>query len=234
MRFPLRFVSLSHVLWKWTIEVVTRPLLDVIGALDTHWFFLCCGALVNIPSSLQTVRSFANAYVFFFTFQSTLTQMSRWKPANLFAFNAPSFHPIYATTFLLNFFQLIIIEGRTFDSVIGLLLNTSALARHSGIVRFWTRDSVVRDCTLKWSHSRTQPWGSPVPYQCPSCRCIQSWAQKGHGASTELGRDVTMFCSNKEGCREFLKFDRPSQPFKPVKLSEGVWVALGLGKSDFL
>lgn len=225
--------------WKWMIEVITRPLLDIIGALDTHWFFLCCGALINIPSSLQMVRSFANEYVVF-TFPSTLTQKSRWTPANLFAFNAPSFHPIYAATFLQSFFQHIIIEGQTFDSAIGLLLNTLALSRHTGIVRFWTRDSVVRDCMLKWSHSRTQPWGSPVPYQCPSCRCIQSWAQRGHGASSELGRDVTMCCSYKgeqgqqAGCSEYLKFDRPSEPFKRIKLPEGVWVALGLEQSDFL
>ena len=221
------------------IKVVTKPLLDVIGALDTHWFFLCCGALINVPSSMRMVRSFANEYVVF-TFQSTLTQKGRWTPANLFAFNTPSFHPIYAATFLLNFFQHIIIEGRTFDSAIGLLLNTSALSRHTGIMRFWTRDSVVRDCTLKWSHSRTQPWGNPVPYQCPSCRCIQSWAQRGNGASSELGRDVTMCCSyqgkrgQQDGCREYLKFDRPSEPFKRIKLSEGIWMAIGLENSDFL
>ena len=45
------------------IEVVTRPLLDVIRALDTHWFFFCCGALVNVPSSVDMVKSFANEYV---------------------------------------------------------------------------------------------------------------------------------------------------------------------------
>ena len=86
------------------IEVVTRPLLDVIRALDTHWFFFCCGALVNVPSSMDMVKSFANEYVVI-TFQSTLTQNSRLKPANLFAFDAPSFHPIYVATFLLDFFQ---------------------------------------------------------------------------------------------------------------------------------
>ena len=64
--------------------------------------------------------------VYCFTFQSTqtlaLTQKSRSKPANLFTFDVPSFHPIYATTFLLGFFQHIIIEGQSFDSAIGLLV----------------------------------------------------------------------------------------------------------------
>lgn len=220
------------------IEVVTRPLLDVIRALDTHWFFFCCGALVNVPSSMDMVKSFANEYVVI-TFQSTLTQNSRLKPANLFAFDAPSFHPIYAATFLLDFFQHIIIEGRNFDSAIGLLVNNSSLSRHTGIERFWARDKdkVVKHCTLKWAHSRARPWGMPVPYQCSSCHCIQAWDQKGHGASSELARDVSMRCSykGKQGrCRNRLTFVMPSQPLKPIKLSEGVWVAVGLEKSDFL
>ncbi|KAH9014023.1 hypothetical protein EDB85DRAFT_2215399 [Lactarius pseudohatsudake] len=110
----------------WMTQVITRPILDMIHALNTHWFFLCCGALVNVPTSLDGVRSFAK----------------EWKPANLFAFDAPAFHPIYAATFLLNFFQHIVIEGRSFDSAVGLLLNTSALSRHTGIKRFWSRGEV--------------------------------------------------------------------------------------------
>ena len=167
-----------------------------------------------------------------------LTQKSRSKPANLFAFDMPSFHPIYATTFLLGFFQHIIIEGWSFDSAIGLLLNTSTLSHHAGIMRFWMRDSVVKECLLKWSHSHTQPWGQPVLYQCPACKCIQSWDQKGLGASSELGRDVTMQCSYKgeEGqCPKCLTFVRPtSPPFKPIKLTEGIWMAIGLKRSELL
>ena len=159
-------------------------------------------------------------------------------PANLFTFNAPSFHPIYAETFLLNF-QHIIIKVQTFDSAIGLLLNTLALSHHTGIMCLWTCDSVVRDCTLKWSHSCTQPWGNPVPYQCPSCWCIQSWAQRGNRAWSELGRDVTMCClyqgkqGQQDGCCEYLKFDRPSEPFKCIKLLEEISVAIGLKNSNF-
>jgi hypothetical protein len=40
-------------------RVVTKPLLDLIGALNAHWFFFCCGALVNTPSSLDRVKAFA-------------------------------------------------------------------------------------------------------------------------------------------------------------------------------
>ncbi|KAH9017859.1 hypothetical protein EDB85DRAFT_2201432 [Lactarius pseudohatsudake] len=157
----------------WMTQVITRPILDMIHALNTHWFFLCCGALVNVPTSLDGVRSFAN----------------EWKPANLFAFDAPAFHPIYAATFLLNFFQHNVIEGRSFDSAVGLLLNTSALSRHTGIKRFWSRGEVVKECCLRWTHLRTQPWGNAVPHQCQDCGCIQSWNQKVKGPSTELPRD---------------------------------------------
>lgn len=167
-----------------------------------------------------------------------MAQHSRQKPANLFAFNAHGFHPVYATTFILDFFHYVIIDGRTFDSVAGLILNSSALARHSAIVRFWTYDSVVRNCTIKWAHARTQPWGEPVPYQCPTCHCIQSWDQKANGASSELdGGGVTMRCRGNQAsgrCSHQLKFSKPGVPFKKIKEPEGVWVALGIGKGDFL
>ncbi|KAH9016703.1 hypothetical protein EDB85DRAFT_1898010 [Lactarius pseudohatsudake] len=214
--------STRHVgINEWMTEVITKPILDVISTLNTHWFFLTCGSLVNVPSSLEGVKSFAH----------------EWKPANLIGFDTPAFHPIYAATFLLNFFHYIVIEDRTFGSAIGLLLNTSPLSRHTGIVRFWAVGSVVKSCTLKWAHSRTQPWGKPVPYQCPSCRCIQAWDQKGQGGSSELRGDVKMRCSYKGEngrCPQCLTFETPSTPYKALKLPEGVWVAFGLPKSDFL
>ncbi|KAH8976386.1 hypothetical protein EDB86DRAFT_2841066 [Lactarius hatsudake] len=203
-------------------ESSLKPILDVISTLDAHWFFFCCGSLVNVPFSLEGIKSFAH---------------DRWKPANVIAFDTPAFHPIYATTFLLNFFHYIVIEDRSFGSAIGLLLNTSPLSRHTGIVRFWAVGSVVKSCTLKWAHSRTQPWGKPVPYQCTSCRCIQAWDQKGQGASSELRGDVKMWCSYKGEngrCSQCLTFDMPLTPYKALKLPEGVWVAFGLPKSDFL
>jgi len=204
--------------------------------VDTHCFFLCCGALVNVTSSLERVESLANEYVRF-TRQSTLTHMNRLKPANLFAFNARAFHPIYATTFILNFFHYVIIDGRKFDSVAGLLFSSSTLSRHTGILRFWAHDTVVKSCTFKWAHSRTQPLGESVPYQCPTCHCIQAWDQTGQGPSSELRKNVTMGCRyvGEQGrCTEELHFIMPSLPFKALKQPEGVWVAFGVGKSDFL
>ncbi|KAH8976756.1 hypothetical protein EDB86DRAFT_2839264 [Lactarius hatsudake] len=211
--------STHHVnINNWMTQVITRPILDMIHAFNTHWFLLCCGALVNVPTSLDGVRSFSN----------------EWKPANLFAFDAPAFHPIYAATFLLNFFQHIVIEGRSFDSAVGLLLNTSALSRHTGIKRFWSRGSVVNTCWLRWTHLRTQPWGNAVPHQCQGCGCIQSWNQKVKGPSTELPRDdVSMRCSyrgSKEPCQECLIFEKPETPFKAIKLTEGVCMAVATYK----
>jgi hypothetical protein len=40
-------------------QVATKLLLDLIGALNVHWFFFCCGALVNTPSAFQRVKAFA-------------------------------------------------------------------------------------------------------------------------------------------------------------------------------
>jgi hypothetical protein len=201
-------------------KIVTKPLLQAIAVLDTHWFLFCCGALVNVATSCHSVKSFANM----------------WKLTNLFAFTAPSFHPIFATTFLLNFFQHIVIEGRSFDSAIGLLLNASTLSRHSGIKRFWTRGSAVMDCELRWTHSRTQPLGELVPYQCPRCHCIQAWDQGKNNTDSSQLRDVKMTCSYKDArgkcaeCIEFLSRRR----FKTVKALEGAWVAFDVEKKDFL
>ncbi|KAH9048596.1 hypothetical protein EDB83DRAFT_2522864 [Lactarius deliciosus] len=117
--------STHHVnIDDWMTQVVTKPILDAISELNTHWFFFCCGALIDVHTSLEGVESFAN----------------EWKPTNLFAFDAPAFHPIYAATFLLNFFQHIVIEGRSFDSAVGLLLNTSQLERNASQTKVATSE----------------------------------------------------------------------------------------------
>jgi hypothetical protein len=167
-------------------------------------------------------------------------QYSRWRPANLFAFEAQAFHPTFATTFLINFFQYITIEGRTFDSAAGLILNTSPLSRHSGIVRYWRIKSKdvdeVRHCKLRWTHSRIQPWGQPVDYQCRKCKCIQAWDQKSKAESSQ-NRPVSMQCSYKGGrgqCEECLTFKQPEERYKPLKQPEGVWMAFGVTRSEYL
>lgn len=135
---------------------------------------------------------------------------------------------------MLDFFHLVIIDGRTIHSAIGLLLSSSALSRHTGIVRFWTDGSVVKNCTIRWAHPRIQPWGKPVPYQCPSCHCIQAWDQKGLGS--EMRGDVEMHCRHKGEhgqCARHLVFEK-SLPFKVLKGVEGAWVVFGIGKSDSL
>ncbi|KAF8266767.1 hypothetical protein EI94DRAFT_1701500 [Lactarius quietus] len=115
--------SSCHVgIKEWITQVITKPILDVISTLNAHWFFFSCGTLVNITSSFNDIKSFAHEYIF-----TTLT-----------------FHPIYATTFLIHFFQHIIIEDRNFDKTIGLLLSALPLSRHTGIVHFWTVDSAVK------------------------------------------------------------------------------------------
>jgi len=205
--------------------------------VDTHCFFLCCGALVNITSSLERVESFAYEYVLC-TQQSTQTNINRLKPASLFAFNAHAFHPIYAATFVLDFFHYVIVDGRTFDSVAGLLFSSSPLSRHMGVLRFWTHGSVVKRCTFKWAHSRTQLLGELVLYQCPTCYCIQAWDQRSLGPSSELRQDVTIRCGyvGEQGrCTQELHFTLPPNlPFKTLKQPEGVWVAFGVEKTDFL
>lgn len=211
--------------------------MDIIGheTVDAHWFFFCCGALVKAPSSFERLKLFANEYVLC-TLLFSGTQVSRWKPTNLFAFDARFFHPVFATTFILDFFQHVIIEGRPFKDVVGLLFSSSTLSRHTGIVRFWTSGVDVRHCTFRWSHCRIQPWGKPVPYQCPTCYCVQAWNQKGNGPSSELRGCVTMSCTYKGEhgrCTKQLFFEQ-SGPYKTLKSPEGIWVAFGIDKSDSL
>ncbi|KAH9018757.1 hypothetical protein EDB85DRAFT_1897002 [Lactarius pseudohatsudake] len=148
----------------WITQAIARPISDMIHALNTHWFFLCCGALVNVPTSLDGVRSFAN----------------EWKPANLFAFDAPAFHPIHPATFLLNSFQHIFIEGRSFDS---------------------SREAAVKDCRLRWAQWRTRPWGNAVPHQCKAYGCIQAWDQKNKIVAVER-RVHALIVDHKDHARD--------------------------------
>lgn len=67
------FLGPSHVL-QWMDQVVTRPVLDFIRPFSTHWFLLCCGAVVNVPSSKEKVKHFAKEWVAISTFQTTVVE----------------------------------------------------------------------------------------------------------------------------------------------------------------
>jgi len=122
--FPLVF-NISLTLSQWVNQVIIKDIMDIIshGTVDTHWFFFCCGAFVNVPSSFKRLKSIANKYVLC-TLMFAQTQVSSWKPANLFAFDAPSFHLVFATTFVLDFFQSIIIDRWSLGDVVGLLFSS--------------------------------------------------------------------------------------------------------------
>src|SRR6266702_1912430 len=64
---------------QWIFQVIRKPILDVIFTHDTHWFFFCCGTLVNAPSSLYRVVSFANEWGFFFSFHFSVCADSSWQ-----------------------------------------------------------------------------------------------------------------------------------------------------------
>ena len=69
--FPCVFSGPSHV-QQWMERVLSRPVLEIIRPLSTHWFFFCCGAVVNVPSSEERVEYFAKECVAISTFQTTV------------------------------------------------------------------------------------------------------------------------------------------------------------------
>ncbi|THH05935.1 hypothetical protein EW146_g9766 [Bondarzewia mesenterica] len=171
----------SCTLMDWFMAVVTEPLLRVLSTVDAHWFLLSCGAVVNVPESLQLLKDIISTY----------------NIKNLFAFNAPTFHINLSMTFIIHFVMHVIIEGTPLFDVLGhILADSYHLARHAGILHAYWDGPDLKSRLYCWVHQTARPWGQRLPLQCPGCGSLRSF--KVSGKHNLQVRDVVVQCRGKD------------------------------------
>ena len=62
-----------------------------------------------------------------------------------------------------------------------VLTESPLLGMHTGIVHLaWSQSDneadLLKGCKYVWTHRDHQPWGQPLPIQCPQCGTVQKWS----------------------------------------------------------
>ena len=122
---------------------------------------------------------------------------------NTLAFDSEHLSPINTFELLSKVTKAVVIHG--FSFIEGLefgLKECLMLGRHTSVLHF-AEDQV---CRYVWAHQKTQPWGHPLPLQCPQCGILKPWIVVH--VSHIMGYNVG--CCNKDcGTRNGLKKEEP-------------------------
>jgi len=65
------------------------------------------------------------------------------------------------------------------------------LGRHSSVVHI--RKGVDQSVKYVWAHKDLQPWGTPLPAQCPHCKSFRPWGPRKPGQK----KSATFRCQGK-------------------------------------
>jgi len=91
--------------------------------------------------------------------------------------------PLEVSRFLVDFVHRFHILGFPDDNIMcHLLSENQKLGAHSGIVFVDLKGTITE---YRWSHRTRRPFGIPLPFQCPICKCFKSYKRDGM-ASTAL------------------------------------------------
>jgi hypothetical protein len=129
---------------------------------------------------------------------------------HLFAFTAYGLIPSLLSTFLIDMAHRVIVEGFDISRWMTNLLDSSPIAaRHTSIIHLRETEGVIHGLEYVWAHRQMQPWGSPLPPQCPRCFSFRPWAERKKTTDSR----VVFSCKGKSKgmvCGYLDKADRPS------------------------
>ncbi|KAG2360218.1 hypothetical protein BDR07DRAFT_1378129 [Suillus spraguei] len=129
--------------------------------------FLVCGSVVAYDDAFSKLQE----------------ALLKYSVVSTIIFTAKHFQPLVATNFLLALAEQVVIEQLNICMVFPSLLSLSShLGQHTDVI-LMTRDaidSMPKLLVTKFARAypQTQPWGIPVPSQCPLCGSTNSWSQK--------------------------------------------------------
>jgi len=99
----------------------------------------------------------------------------------LFGFTAECLIPALLCSFFLDLAQKLVVESVVIDDqfVSSFLQPSYILARHSSVVHIRRNpQGATISSKYVWGHREMQPWGQPLPAQCPECKSFRSWSKR--------------------------------------------------------
>jgi hypothetical protein len=118
----------------------------------------------------------------------------------MFAFTAPSLISSLLGSFLLDLAQKAIIETIDINEhfLSGFVGQHSAvMARHSSLVYIQKAEKENAPPTsfkYVWSQKDMQPWGKPIPAQCPQCKGFRPWGNRKLEYQPDDSQQAKFYC----------------------------------------
>ncbi|KAG1778005.1 hypothetical protein EV702DRAFT_1196804 [Suillus placidus] len=150
------------------LQVLSTVLGPYSGVLQgAMMIFLVCGSVVAHDDAFSEL-------------QETLLN---YNVGSAIIFSATRFQPLVATNFLLALAEQVVAEQLDISKAFpGLLALSSRLGQHTKVILMIKENAhgVHNLLVTQFAHAhmQTQPWGIPVPGQCPLCGSTNSWSAR--------------------------------------------------------
>jgi hypothetical protein len=139
----------------------------------------------------------------------------------LFGFSAECLIPTLLCSFFLDLAQKLVVESLSIDDqfMSTFLQPSYVLARHSSVIHIKRDDKgAIRSSKYVWAHRDMQPWGQPLPAQCPQCKSFRSWGKRKNTQSTA---EFRCEAKRKQGdCNYLFVVEQPGN----IVRSKGDWI----------
>lgn len=120
-------------------------------------------------------------------------------------------------SFFLDFTHNVVVETVQLDEhfLPGLLHHAQTMAKHSSVVHIRkgdTPDGLPKSLKYVWGQKQMQPWGKPLPAQCPHCRAFRSWGPRKN-IEEGGGKVAKFYCRgqlNRVACKYVFVAPMPS------------------------
>jgi hypothetical protein len=143
--------------------------------------------------------------------------------SHLLAFTAVNFEPCHASSFLLGYGQMVLLEKKTFRACLEQILPSSyPLSRQTDLVHIHNptgkRPIGFR---FSWVHDEIRPWGNELPVQC-RCGRVRNWV------FSKLKGNCIFSCKHHL-CEERLVFSPPEKlEWVGIGITGGRWLVKDL------
>lgn len=118
----------------------------------------------------------------------------------------------------------VVVEGFKVEKFMDNLIKSAPIiGRHTSVVHITNTDKGTAGVCYVWAPRALQPWGNPLPVQCPVCLCFRSFKKPTMGANNTISFTCDGINGNGIPCRDVIYFHKPKNV-----------LSAGLHKTDWI
>jgi len=118
----------------------------------------------------------------------------------------------------------VVVEGFKVDKFMDNLIKSAPIVgRHTSIVHISDTDKGIAGVCYVWAPRALQPWGNPLPVQCPVCLAVRSFKKWTVGTNNTISFTCEGINGNGITCNEVLFFHKPDNVLS-ADLKKSDWI----------